>query len=86
MGVSPKPRGNVVNYYLGSETEQFDKTGDDKWTSIVVTNDGSADIVLSVNNIDMTIKAGETLDEDFVDFDTFEITAVATAYRVFVRE
>jgi hypothetical protein len=84
MSITAKPRGNVVNYYSGSADRAVNKTTGE-WTSLMITNDGAADLTITVNSLPMIVKTGETLDEDFVDFNQVTITTTV-AYRLWLRE
>ena len=62
-GIAPKPSGNVINYYQNEGSVTFQKdTG--YWVSLMITNDGASDLQIVINNLTITIKSGETLNED----------------------
>lgn len=84
MAIIPKERGNIVNYYENMGTKTFNKDNEN-WISLMLTNDGTSNIILIINNMTITVKAGETLDEDFVDFNTISIQATEN-YRLWLRE
>lgn len=84
MAIIPKERGNIVNYYENMGTRTFNKDNE-YWISLMLTNDGTSNIILIINNMTITVKAGETLDEDFVDFNTVSIQATGN-YRLWLRE
>jgi hypothetical protein len=84
MSITPKPRGNIVNYYTGSSNIQYIKnTG--SWISLMISNDGLSSLTVNVNNIVYTINAGEVFDEDFEDFTDVDITTTVN-YRLWLRE
>ena len=88
MAIGYKPRGNVVNYFSDNVNRTITKLNG-KWISLVITNDAvvnsSNDLTININGIIMTVKPGETMDEDFADFN--EVIIVATDnYRIWLRE
>jgi hypothetical protein len=85
MAITPKPRGNVTNYYRDNKSKTLSKQGNDKWISLMITNDSiQNNLILTINDMNITVKAGETFDEDFVDFNTLEIFAT-DYYRIWLR-
>lgn len=86
MGITPKPRGNIVDYYEDNKNRILSKNDSNKWISLLIVNDSTTnDLTIKVNDIIMTIKANESFDEDFEDFNFVEIKAV-DYYRVWLRE
>lgn len=88
MSIGYKPRGNVVNYDSGNTDKTITKsTG--MWISLLITNDAvvnsSNNLTIKVNDIIMTVKPGETMDEDFENFNRVVITAT-NSYRIWLRE
>jgi hypothetical protein len=85
MSITAKPRGNIVNYYTGNGDRTYTNSSDNPWVSLMITNDGVSDLIVTVNSMPITIKASETFDEDFVDFDTVVIAA-SDSYRILMRQ
>jgi hypothetical protein len=83
MSIIPKSRGNVINYYSGNTNNTINKSSG-SWISLLITNDGASNLSIIVNNITMIIKPGETLDEDFIDFNTVQIIT-NVSYRIWLR-
>ena len=79
---TPKPRGNVLNYFSGSSNKTYETS--DVWIGVHLLNDGGSDIIVKVNGLEITVKAGEKLDDDFEEFTRIEILSTVT-YRLFLR-
>jgi hypothetical protein len=78
------PRGDVLDYFEDDETTTYTKT-EGKWGSLIISNDSNdTALVLTINGMDLTINAGEVLDEDFVSFDTVTITTTVD-FRLLLR-
>jgi len=81
MAVGYKQRGNVVNYYENSGSLTLNKSSRD-WISLMITNDdGTNNLTITVNGLAMIVKPGETIDEDFEDFNSVIISANGN-YRI----
>jgi hypothetical protein len=79
-----KSSGDVVIYDASSVTKTY--TTEDGWISLQLSNDGNTTIVLTVNEMNISILAGEILDENFVTFDEVTVTITTTgSYRLFLR-
>jgi hypothetical protein len=86
MAITAKPRGNVVNYYSGNTDRTIDRSDNKYWISLSITNDDNTNnLTITVNNMIITVKAGETFDEDFEDFDSV-IIQTNVNYRIWLRE
>jgi len=82
--MTPKPSGNVVNYYSDNTTNTYNKSSGN-WISLAIINDGVSDLTFTVNNITITVKPNEKFDDDFVFFNTITVTTTV-AYRLVCRE
>lgn len=83
MSITPKPAGNVVDYFSGTGSGTGQKLSG-YWKSLSVINTGGADLTLTVNGLAITVQNGETFDDNFEDFNEFEITA-SGAWRIVLR-
>lgn len=84
MGLTPKPRGNVINYYTGNVAITHSMPDDRYWTSLAIINDGISDLTFTINNMTITVKSSETFDDDFESFNSIRINT-AIAYRLVLR-
>lgn len=84
MSITAKSRGNVVNYFSGSVNYTINRSSGN-WISLLITNDGASDLTITVNSLIMTVRSGESLDEDFADFNQVSIITTV-AYRIWLRE
>lgn len=75
----------VINSVAGSgnTTYTYTDTSNPNPSRIAITNDGAANIVLTVNSLNITIKGGEGLVESFKPFTTFALTTTSS-YRYLV--
>lgn len=83
-GVSGAGGLKLKGFYSGSTTATHTDTG----KAIVVSNDGDADLTVSVNDIDVGVKAGEIMDTSVLVYDAFTSITITTtvAYRLWVYE
>jgi hypothetical protein len=72
----------VLDYWEG--TGDTNKTFDGARSSVLVSNDGASDIILTVNDMAFRIKPTEVFDEFLAPFTTLTI-ATASTYRGWVR-
>jgi hypothetical protein len=83
MAITPKPSGNIVDYFEGSTITTHSKTTGN-WIGLDIVNDGSSDLQFTVNSLPITVKANETFSGDFADFNSISIDT-AVAYRLTLR-
>jgi hypothetical protein len=85
MNITPKPRGNITHYYENQGIKTFSNKNS-YWTGLALSNDNSfIALTFTVNGITIKVKAGETFDDDFVDFKTIKINT-KNNYRLYLRE
>ena len=84
MSVIPKPRGIVTNAYSGSSDETYNNSSNYPWIGLNISNDGGSDLTFQVNCLTLTVKSGETFDDDFSDFNSIIINSTV-AYRLVLR-
>ncbi len=83
--ITPKQRGNIINSYNDNKDRTFIIPITNRyWTSLAITNDGLSDLTLTINNISVIVKAGETFDDDFEDFTQVQVTS-SVDYRICMR-
>lgn len=73
---------HVKDYWSGSAT--VTKTWANAMTSLMVANDGNADLTVGINGMTITVKATEVLDEHFDAFTSVTITSTV-AFRAWAR-
>ena len=79
-----RPRGNVVNSYTGTGANTYRRTSG-VWKSFAIINDNLVNnINITVNGLNITVRARETFDDDFNEFSA--ITIHNGNYRVVLRE
>lgn len=86
MAIAPKPRGNIIDYFENNNRDLSKNNG--YWKSLCVTNDDTRDLHISLNGMTFKIKAGETFDDDFEDFNYISIGVLGSnaLYRLWLRE
>ena len=76
-------RGRIVkDAFSGNAT--VTKSYGTQMFGLGIVNDGTADVVVTINGFTITLKAGESFDDLFDAFTTFTITTTS-AYRTVVR-
>lgn len=81
--LTPKPNGNVIDYYSGSVVTTITKSSGN-WIGLSITNDDIIDLTFTVNGLTITVKVNEVFDDNFVDFNTISINT-NTSYRLALR-
>jgi hypothetical protein len=79
-----KPSGNVTRYEAGSSNVTYSNNAPNAWTSLAITNDGASDLTVTIHGMPIIVKPNEQLNEDFVDFNSVQITTTV-AYRLMLR-
>lgn len=76
-------RGRIVKDSFSGTTSQEFSYGEPMY-GLTIVNDGETDVILDVNDISIVLKAGESFDDLFDEFNLFNVTATGP-YRVVVR-
>lgn len=84
MDYIPKPAGNVKYYFSGSSNNDY-QNNDNVWLSISIINDGTVDLRLVINGLNIIVKPNEEFTDNFESFDKFSVLA-SDSYRGVARE
>lgn len=74
----------LKDYREGSSTYTFTIEGQ----AVIISNDGASSMKLKINDIEVTVDAGEVLGPEELSFGRFQSVKVTTsvAYRLFIYE
>lgn len=75
-------RKPVIEYFSGSANTT--KTVNGHATGFGIVNDGSSDLTFTINGLTITVKIGETFDDDFPYFESVTVTTTG-AFRGWIR-
>ena len=78
-------RGTVTIDYINN-TVDVTKNYTNNCYGFALVNDGDGDVVVKINNLTITIKAGEAFESLFKPFTSLKIESAGTAYRAVVKE
>lgn len=73
----------VTDFITGSTG--FEKSYETPKNCIVIANDGTDDVSVTINGFTIVVKAGEIFDEYLDTWDKMTVTAT-TPYRIYVRD
>jgi hypothetical protein len=72
----------VIDYFAGSAN--ITKALPSGATGFKIANDGDSTLTFTINGLTITVKAGETVSDDFREFFTVTVTSTV-AFRAWVR-
>lgn len=78
-------RGTVTIDYINSSTN-INRSYPNKCYGFAIVNDGGGDITATVNNLTITVKAGESFESLFKPFTSIQINSAGVPYRAVVKE
>jgi len=83
MAITPKARGNVINYYNSTGPKTYSKP-EGIWVGLAISNDNLVNnLTFTVNGLTITVKTNETFDDDFEGFTS--ITVHSGSFRLVLR-
>lgn len=78
-------RGTVTIDYINN-TVDVSKNYSNNCYGFAIVNDGDGDVLVKINNLTITVKAGESFDSLFKPFMSIKIESGGTPYRAVVKE
>jgi hypothetical protein len=83
--ITPKPSGNIVDFFQDIGSKTFYKSSAPFWTNLIISNDSASTMNITVKTVDRNISfvllGNEVFLDDFDQVTRIEITTTAS-YRI----